>query len=93
GAKAVEHIREESPSAKIRFELLDLADLGSVAACGARLSEELDRLDILINNAAVMVPPERKVTADGFELQLGTNYFGHFALTAHLLPLLRKSRA
>ncbi|QDL93215.1 SDR family NAD(P)-dependent oxidoreductase [Paroceanicella profunda] len=91
GAEAVQRIRQEVPGARVRFELLDLADLASVAACGERLGQQLDRLDILINNAAVMIPPERKVTADGFELQMGTNYFGHFALTAHLLPLLRRS--
>jgi len=49
-------------------------------------------LDLLINSAGVMTPPKRQVTADGFELQLGTNYLGHFALTAHLLPLLQKGK-
>lgn len=91
GLGAVEQIRRECPGGNVSFELLDLADLGSVAACGERLCNDLGRLDILINNAAVMVPPERKVTKDGFELQLGTNYLGHFALTAHLMPLLRQS--
>ncbi len=46
-------------------------------------------VDILVNNAGVMTPPTREVTSDGFELQFGTNYLSHFALTAHLLPLLR----
>lgn len=93
GLEAVEQILREFPGAKVSFELLDLADLESVAACAERLGKVLDHLDILINNAAVMVPPERKVTKDGFELQLGTNYLGHFALTGRLLPLLRKSSA
>lgn len=92
GADAVRQIRQESPGARIRFEQVDLADLASVAACGERLGGVLDRLDILINNAAVMVPPERLETKDGFELQMGTNYLGHFALTGRLLPLLRRSR-
>src|SRR5690606_30029182 len=51
----------------------------------------IDAIDLLINNAAVMTPPHRRVTSDGFELQFGTNHLGHFALTAHLLPLLINS--
>src|SRR5690606_12260128 len=53
----------------------------------------LPRLDGLINNAAIMAPPERGVSADGFESQLATNYIGHFALTAQVLPLLRRSES
>lgn len=93
GGEAVDKIRSQVPAAKVRFELLDLADLASVAACAERLTHQLDRLDILINNAAVMVPPDRQVTADGFELQLGTNHLGHFALTARLLPLMHWNKA
>jgi NAD(P)-dependent dehydrogenase (short-subunit alcohol dehydrogenase family) len=72
--------------------MLDLASLASVADFAARLNAQLPRLDILINNAAVMMTPQRLSTPDGFELQFGTNYLGHFALTAHLLPLLRKGQ-
>ncbi|QDH73533.1 SDR family oxidoreductase [Brevundimonas sp. M20] len=93
GAEAVARIRREAPAANVRFELLDLASLASVAELGQRLRDQRAGLDILINNAAVMTPPTRQETSDGFELQLGTNYLGHFALTAHLLPLLRQSRA
>ena len=92
GADAVSRIRNEVPSATIRFERLDLANLASVAAFAERLGKQQDSLDLLINNAGVMVPPERQVTSDGFELQFGTNYLGHFALTAHLLPLLCRGR-
>ena len=93
GADAVARIRQEvGAAAKVRFEPLDLADLGSVREFGARMRRERDGLDLLINNAGVMVPPERKETADGFELQFGTNYLGHFALTAQLMPLLRRRR-
>ena len=92
GAEAVSRISSEVPSANIRFERLDLANLASVAAFAERLGQERESLEILINNAGVMVPPRRQVTSDGFELQLGTNYLGHFALTAHLLPLLRKGK-
>lgn len=90
GAAAVARIAATVPASTVRFELLDLADLGSVADFANRLRGRTDRLDLLINNAAVMTPPKRQETVDGFELQLGTNYLGHFALTAHLLPLLRR---
>jgi NAD(P)-dependent dehydrogenase (short-subunit alcohol dehydrogenase family) len=93
GAEAISMIRFQVPAAQIRFERLDLASLGSVAAFAERVAEQWDRVDLLVNNAGVMVPPERQVTSDGFELQFGTNYLGHFALTAHLLPLLRKGRS
>ena len=92
GAEAVASIRERVPNAIVRFEPVDLANLGSIADFGARLRTGRQGLDLLINNAAVMTPPRRQTTSDGFELQLGTNYLGHFALTAQLLPLLRSGR-
>lgn len=91
GAEAAARIAAELPFARVRFELLDLASLASVAAFATRLAGREEKLDILINNAGVMVPPRREQTRDGFELQFGTNYLGHFALTNQLLPLLRKS--
>ncbi len=72
---------------RLRVRALDLADLSSVEAFAVRLGGETDRVDVLLNNAGVMAVPRRR-TADGFELQLGTNHLGHFALTAHLWPLL-----
>lgn len=90
GDAAVTAIREAVPSADVRFELIDLASLASVGAFADRLNGQLDSLDLLINNAGVMAPPKRETTADGFELQLGANHLGHFALTAGLLPLLMK---
>jgi NAD(P)-dependent dehydrogenase (short-subunit alcohol dehydrogenase family) len=90
GAAAVAQIRQSVPNAWVRFEVVDLASLKSVAAFGRHLRADRDSLDLLINNAAVMALPKRKTTSDGFELQFGTNYLGHFALTAQLLPLLRK---
>lgn len=90
GADAVARIRQSVPHANVTFMVLDLASLDSIAAFGESLRRSLDRVDVLINNAAVMTPPTRQVTADGFELQFGTNYLGHFALTAQLMPLLRK---
>jgi NAD(P)-dependent dehydrogenase (short-subunit alcohol dehydrogenase family) len=92
GTEAVTRIREAVPAAMVRFERLDLASLRSVEDFATRLNGQLAGLDVLINNAGVMVPPERQETADGFELQFGTNYLGHFALTAHLMPLLRRGK-
>ena len=66
---------------------LDLSDLGSVADCAAGLVDREERIDILVNNAGVMALPLRR-TAQGFEMQFGTNHLGHFALTGRVLPLL-----
>lgn len=92
GSDAVARIKQSVRQARVSFEPVDLADLASVAAFGQRLGDSRERIDTLINNAAVMTPPQRQTTTDGFELQFGTNYLGHFALTAHLLPLLRRGR-
>lgn len=89
GADAVAAIRRAVPAADVRFEALDLASLRSVAELCETLRGQRESLDLLINNAGVMVPPRRQKTVDGFELQLGTNYLGHFALTAGLMPLLK----
>lgn len=93
GEAAVERIRARHPAARLVLHELDLASLTSVAALGTTLTAEGEPIHLLVNNAGVMTPPERQVTADGFELQLGTNHLGHVALTAHLLPLLRAGRA
>lgn len=90
GEASIAHIRESVSSANIRFEQLDLADLASIEAFGNRMRDTSERLDVLINNAAVMTVPRRQTTKDGFELHFGTNHLGHFAVTTHLLPLLRK---
>jgi NAD(P)-dependent dehydrogenase (short-subunit alcohol dehydrogenase family) len=92
GAEAIARIRQSVPDAKVQFEAVDLANLSSVSDLAQRLQRKLPRLDVLINNAAVMAPPERGTSADGFELQLATNYLGHFALTGLLVPLLRQSQ-
>jgi NAD(P)-dependent dehydrogenase (short-subunit alcohol dehydrogenase family) len=93
GAASVAAIKAEVPAARIAFERLDLASLASVEAFAGTMLARGAPLDLLVNNAGVMTPPTRQVTADGFELQFGTNYLGHFALTARLLPLLRQARA
>jgi NAD(P)-dependent dehydrogenase (short-subunit alcohol dehydrogenase family) len=92
GQDALRRIRAAHPLAKLRFETLDLASLASVTDFSSHLNAEGRTIDLLINNAGVMALAARQTTADGFEMQLGTNYLGHFALTAHLLPLLHGSR-
>jgi NAD(P)-dependent dehydrogenase (short-subunit alcohol dehydrogenase family) len=93
GEAAVSWIRERHPHAKLTLAALDLSSLASVAEFGDRLRAEGAPIHLLVNNAGIMTPPDRQTTADGFELQFGTNHLGHFALTAHLLPLLRAGRA
>ncbi len=93
GAEAVRQLLHRLPQARVRFALLDLASLVSVYTFADRLLAEAQPVHLLVNNAGVMMPPQRQATADGFELQFGTNYLGHFALTARLLPLLCQGRA
>ena len=89
GEAAAAEIRAAVPDAKLTLKSIDLSSLASVAALGEELNAEGRPIDILVNNAGVMQPPQRDTTSDGFELQFGANHLGHFALTAHLLPLLR----
>jgi NAD(P)-dependent dehydrogenase (short-subunit alcohol dehydrogenase family) len=93
GEDAVARVRADVPDARLSIRDLDLSSLASVAAFGNTLSAEGRPVDFLVNNAGIMTPPKREVTEDGFELQFGSNYLGHFALTAHLLPLLRAARS
>jgi NAD(P)-dependent dehydrogenase (short-subunit alcohol dehydrogenase family) len=93
GEAAVAKIKERYPDAAVSLRDLDLSSLGSVAALGATLRGENRPIHILINNAGVMTPPDRQATAEGFELQFGSNHLGHFALVSHLLPLLSAGRA
>ena len=85
GEQAKAAILAAHPAATVEVRRLDLADLSSVRV----FADGLDTpIDLLVNNAGVMAPPSRMTTADGFELQFGTNYLGPFALTLRLLPLL-----
>ncbi|GGC56654.1 SDR family NAD(P)-dependent oxidoreductase [Hoyosella rhizosphaerae] len=82
---AAEAIINEVPAASVIVEELNLADLESVKDFAEAQTEPID---VLVNNAGVMMPPSRIETVDGFELQFGTNHLGHFALTGRLLPQL-----
>jgi NAD(P)-dependent dehydrogenase (short-subunit alcohol dehydrogenase family) len=93
GEAAVARIKQQHPDATLTLRDLDLSSLDSVAALGDTLRGENRPIHILVNNAGVMTPPDRQTTTDGFELQFGSNHLGHFALVAHLLPLLRAGRA
>lgn len=88
GEAAAARIAAEQPRGSVAFEALDLADLDSVKNFAESFDRTHDRLDLLINNAGVMVPPE-STTRQGFELQFGVNHLGHFALTGRLLDRLR----
>jgi NAD(P)-dependent dehydrogenase (short-subunit alcohol dehydrogenase family) len=85
GQAAVQQLLDETPDAAAKVRQLDLADLDEVRAFAAGFAAEEERLDLLILNAGVMVPPA-STTAQGFELQFGVNHLGHFALTGLLLP-------
>lgn len=93
GQAAIARIRQSHAAANVSLRDLDLASLSSVEALGETLRAEGQPIHILINNAGVMTPPSRQTTADGFELQFGSNHLGHFALVGHLLPLLREGQA
>jgi NAD(P)-dependent dehydrogenase (short-subunit alcohol dehydrogenase family) len=85
-------VAESATGAEPRVVTLDLADLGSIRTAAAEVDGTVERLDVLMNNAGVMALPLGR-TADGFEMQLGTNHLGHFALTGLLLPALRRAAA
>lgn len=109
GERAAERIRAETGSAgevggasgsggagsggSVAVAALDLASLDAIASFAEVLLERGRPVDLLVNNAGVMGVPSRHTTKDGFELQFGTNYLGHFALTGRLLPLLRGAAA
>jgi len=88
GDAALARLRAEVPDASAEVVLLDLASLESVCTFGAAELSLGEPLDLLVNNAGVMAPRRRQQTADGFEIQFGTNVLGHFVLTAVLLPAL-----
>jgi NAD(P)-dependent dehydrogenase (short-subunit alcohol dehydrogenase family) len=88
GEQARAEILAETPAARLDVRRVDLADLASVREFADGLITEGTPVDVLVNNAGVMAPPTRMSTADGFELQFGSNFLGPFALTMRLLPLV-----
>jgi NAD(P)-dependent dehydrogenase (short-subunit alcohol dehydrogenase family) len=86
-------MRKVVPDANVEFDLLDLASLESIRTFSDTYRSSHAALDILVNNAGVMAIPTRTLTADGFEMQFGTNHLGHFALTGRLLDCLLASAA
>ncbi|MFE4534882.1 SDR family oxidoreductase [Streptomyces scopuliridis] len=93
GERARAEILARHPDAQLEVRRIDLADLASVQEFADGLIADGTPLDLLVNNAGVMAPPARMTTADGFELQMGSNYLGPFALTVRLLPLLLSATA
>jgi NAD(P)-dependent dehydrogenase (short-subunit alcohol dehydrogenase family) len=91
GADAVARIRAATPDANVETMPLDLSSLASVRTFAREFLARGVPLDLLINNAGVMAPPSRQTTADGFELQIGTNHLGHFLLTSLLFPAIAKA--
>ena len=87
GEGVADAIRAAHPEVRVEVQRLDLASLASIKRFAQGTRTRLTRLDLLVNNAGVMTPPQGQ-TEDGFELQFGTNHLGHFALVGHLLPLL-----
>lgn len=82
---AVARIAKDAPGTTVDVISLDLADLADAKRAAAEVASAYDRIDVLINNAGIMIPPKSE-TKDGFELQIGTNHVGHFVLTTLLLP-------
>ena len=88
GEEGLARLNAAVPDARAELAILDLASLASVRQFAQRELAEQRPIHVLVNNAGVMAPPKRLETADGFELQFGTNVLGHFALTALLMPAL-----
>ncbi len=93
GETVAASIRAETRNATVSVRQLDLASLDSVRAFADRASDELDRIDLLVNNAGLVILEDRQTTSDCFELHFGTNHLGHFALTGRLLPLLERGQS
>lgn len=93
GEAARNDILKEFPRASLEVHVLDLSSLASVRDFAGLLLKEGRPINLLLNNAGIMMPPKRTLSVDGFELQFATNFLGHFALTNLLLPLLLEAKS
>ena len=91
GEKALKEVKEQVPQAHLELLKLDLIDLENVRTFAQNFKKHHDKLDVLINNAGIMMPPERMETQQGFEVQLGVNHLAHFLLTAELIEILNST--
>ncbi|HAS43226.1 MAG TPA: short-chain dehydrogenase [Microscillaceae bacterium] len=91
GKQALREVKQVDPQAKVALMQLDLADLQSIEQFTTEFKRNFQQLDVLINNAGVMMPNERLTTKQGLEVQFGTNHIGHFVLTQQLLPVLENT--
>lgn len=91
GTKAFNEILHETPNANLDMLQVDLSDLDSVKQFAGKIKSKYDKLDVLINNAGVMMPVQRFESKQGFEGQFGTNHLGHFVLTNELFDLIEKT--
>jgi len=91
GEKAAVDVRKRSGNDNVVFAQLDLASLDSIRQFAAKILEEEPQIDILINNAGVMIIPKHRLTKDGFEMHFGTNHLGHFLLTNLLLDRIKEA--
>jgi len=87
----IDEIKTQYPDAKVQAREIDLTSLASVKSFADGINNDFERLDVLINNAGIMACPYT-TTQDDFEIQMGTNHLGHFALTGHLLPLIKRTK-
>jgi NAD(P)-dependent dehydrogenase (short-subunit alcohol dehydrogenase family) len=89
--KAIQKMKADGGTGELVYEHLDLASLSSVKSFADNVIQAESSLDLLVNNAGIMIPPPSK-TEDGFEIQFGVNFVGHFALTGHLFNLLESTK-
>jgi retinol dehydrogenase 12 len=93
GDTAIEKLHKQFPNSKGRVEFLqlDLSDLPTIKASAETFLKKEKRLDVLVNNAGVMVPPPNSKTPQGYDLQTGTNVYGPWLFTQFLIPLLKET--